>query len=97
MIAEVNAGELWDGRWESDAYEYNDQDQAKVNHVVQVTGTMRDSNGELTGFVVNDTGAPDGAGTVVPIETWNNCWTNTDRDHETVVTALPTSAERMGR
>jgi len=96
VLTGVNAGELWDGRYTPDqsAYGYDSSGQARVNHAVVVTGTVRDDLGVLTGFVVNDTGVPDGAAVPVSTETWDRCWTNTDRDHETVVTIAPTRTER---
>lgn len=98
VITEVNAGELWDGRWDAPhAYAYDALGRAEVNHAVHVTGTTTDESGRLTGFVINDTGVPDGAGTVVRRDVWERCWTDTDRQHETVVTTLPTRAERIGR
>lgn len=96
----LNCGELWDGRYPDvsvDAYSYDSQGRAETNHAVQVTGTVRDRSGELTGFVINDTGVPDGAGQVIPTATWDRCWGNTNRDHETVATTCPTLAERAKR
>jgi hypothetical protein len=97
VIAEVNADELWDDSPFGSPGYYGEDGLAEVNHAVQVTGTVRDASGELTGFVVNDTGTEDGAGTVVPLETWDACWTNTDNDHETIVTTNPTALERAQR
>jgi hypothetical protein len=96
VIAEVNAGELWDGRGDVpvDAYATNSQGQPLVNHAVQVTGTVRDSTGALAAFVINDTGRPDGAANVIPMAVWDRCWTEASGDHETVVTVLTTQRER---
>lgn len=117
VITEIDAATLWDQPLDEQAFEakneypYFDADgRSQVNHAVQVTGTVRDSSGELTGIVINDTGSrdntgsPDGAGRVVPIEMWDACWSNTTggdssdpRDHETIVTNRPTSIERARR
>jgi len=97
VITALDANEMWDvSPFESPTY-YDADGQSGTNHAVQVTGTVRDqSSGELTGFVINDTGSPDGAGKVIPIDKWDACWTNTWKDHETVVTAQPTRTERAG-
>ncbi len=95
VIAEVNADELR-GTPQADAY-YDDEGRIEVDHAVQVTGTVRDAAGNLTGFVVNDTGSDDGAGQVVSMDQWAACWDNTSNDHETIVTSRPTSAERADR
>lgn len=97
VITEIDAEELWGTPTEYSPAYYDADGRSNVNHAVQVTGTVRDSSGELTGIVVNDTGSPDGAGTVVPTEKWDACWSNTNNDHETVVTSRPTSVERAGR
>ncbi|MGQ0631628.1 MAG: hypothetical protein ACT4P1_11330 [Sporichthyaceae bacterium] len=97
VITEVNSGELW-GTSDSYRFSFLGDDRAKVDHAVQVTGTVRDrDSGELTGFVVNDTGNPEGAANVIPLDTWDRCWTNTNRDHESVVTARSTDEERGTR
>ena len=97
VITALDANEMWDvSPFESPTY-YDADGQSGTNHAVQVTGTVRDqSSGELTGFVINDTGSPDGAGKVIPIDKWDACWTNTWKDHETVVTAQPARTERAG-
>jgi hypothetical protein len=97
VITEIDAEELWGTPTEYSPAYYDADGRSNVNHAVQVTGTVRDSSGELTGIVVNDTGSPGGAGTVVPTERWDACWSNTNNDHETVVTSRPTSVERAGR
>ena len=99
VVAEVNAGELWDGRHEvsQDAFGQNSLGESLVNHAVHVTGTTYNSEGDLTGFIINDSGQGDGAANSVPLERWDRCWTNTDNNHETVVTTLPTTAERNSR
>lgn len=97
VVAEVNAGELWDS---ADPRDYG---SGQVNHAVVVTGTTRDTDGELTGFVVNDPGRHDGAGVVVPMEQWQRSWGDDGvwwspaEAHETVVTLQPTVAERNDR
>lgn len=99
VITAVNAGELWDGRYDvgAEAYGYDQDGRPAGNHAVVVTGTTRDAEGNLTGFVINDPGVPDGAGIDVPLDRWDRCWTQTDREHETVVTERPTSTERRDR
>ena len=61
VIAEVNAGRLW-----NDVAYY---DWGHMNHAIVVTGVARDaSNGRILGFFVNDSGrgAPGDAGRFVP-------------------------------
>lgn len=97
VIALVEANELWGAAAEDSPTYYDEAGRAQVDHAVQVTGTTRDSSGELTGIVVNDTGNPNGAAQVVPLERWDACWGYTTSDHETVVTDRPTAAERSRR
>lgn len=97
VITEVDANEVWGTSLDAAPTYYDAEGRSQVNHAVQVTGTVRDNSGELTGFIVNDTGSPDGAGTVVPVEKWHACWTNTNNDHETIVTTRPTDVERASR
>lgn len=99
VVTGVSSAELWDGRHPVDprAFAYDSLGRAATDHAVMVTGTLRDANGNLQGFVINDTGVPDGAGTPVAIDTWDRCWTNTSLDRETVVTTRPTQWERSRR
>lgn len=61
VIAEVNAGVLWDRA------EYYGEGSA--NHAIVVTGTARDPNsGDLSGFFINDSAMPPG-GRFVDVET----------------------------
>ncbi len=98
VVTEIDADELWDAPPTPDSPGYYDADgRSHVNHAVQVTGTVRGISGELAGIVINDTGHPEGAGRVVPLEKWDACWSNTNNDHETVVTTRPTSVERASQ
>jgi hypothetical protein len=74
VIARVNAGELWgdDDHLGAPAPD----GRLRPNHAVSVTGTVR-KDGALDGFVVNDSGVPDGAGKFVPLDRWNMAWTDT--------------------
>lgn len=97
VITALDAYEMWDVS-PFDAPTYYDADgRSATNHAVQVTGTFRDSAGELAGFVINDTGSSDGAGKLITLDMWDACWTNTWKDHETLVTRRTTSVEKTGR
>ncbi|TWE10497.1 hypothetical protein [Rudaeicoccus suwonensis] len=90
VITALDATEMWRLSPFESPICYDADGRSGTNHAVQVTGTVRDkSSGELTGFVINDTGRDDGAGNVIPIDLWHACWTNTRKEHETVVTTQP--------
>lgn len=69
VIAEVNAGELWD-----DARAY---DSGYPNHAIVVTGSALDpQSGELLGFYVNDSGRgfPGDSGRFIPLDLMKHAW-----------------------
>lgn len=69
IIAEVNAGELWD-----DARAYG---AGYANHAIVVTGAAVDpQSGELLGFYINDSGRgfPSDSGRFVSLDLMKHCW-----------------------
>jgi hypothetical protein len=71
VIQAVNSDMLWDGELNPDSAMTLDFEPLP-DHAVVVTGTVRDPQGRLDGFVINDTGDPGGPGVQVDLERWQD-------------------------
>jgi len=92
VIQAVNSDILWDGEVNPDSTVSVDGRPAP-DHAVVVTGTVRDAQGRLDGFVINDTGNPTGAGVQVDLDRWQE----STGSGGCVVTGHPTDLERGAR
>lgn len=79
VIARVSAGELWQSENASD-YAFSDTGDLLPNHAVVVTGTVRDGDGNLTGFILNDSSGALPPAHLVSPDRMVNCWQNLGRD-----------------
>lgn len=77
VVAAVKAAEYWPsvGIYESESARSAALAQRGTDHVVWVTGVSRDpGTGAVTGFFVNDTGRPDGAGLFLSNAEMRSAW-----------------------
>lgn len=81
VIARVNSGQLWGADDPFDVGSTGPAGEYWPDHAVAVTGTVR-NEGQLEGFVVNDSGIDDGAGVGVPIDRWKAAWADVGGDRE---------------
>ncbi|MEM8926385.1 MAG: hypothetical protein AAGD35_23005 [Actinomycetota bacterium] len=89
VIARVSAAELR-GSDLIDDYTETADGRLAPDHAVVVTGTVRSDTGELNGFVVNDSGNPNGAGVHVSKDLMRRAWQDLGADPGSLnVTATP--------
>lgn len=67
VVMNLNAGTLWN--------DSNCLDNGYANHAVTVTGTVRDTNGQLLALTICDSGNNDSC-RVVPVDLLETCYTN---------------------
>jgi hypothetical protein len=70
VMVGLDASEIWNGRIDMDG---NPMELPNQGHVVWVTGIVEDDSGHWS-VVMNDSGIPNGAGEVVPLEHFLNAW-----------------------